>query len=158
MPSERPRAGRVTTVPIRNLIALWTAALAAFFLGLVEAIERLPYGPTMRLGAIGLVIALLAGLAGLLHGRGRIGARVLVTLIRTGLSGAVFVFVFEGMRLLLKIGDVGPAVASWVWAGILGILLARLAPVQAPTTPGTERRTPSPPAGVDSDAGARSGG
>jgi hypothetical protein len=113
---------------LRNLLPLWIASVLGFFMGLVEAMERMPYGLTLALGAIGLAIALAVGLAGSFRVRARLLPRVGVGLLRAGLSGGVFVFVFEGMRLLEKLGHPGLALASWVFAGVLALLLARLAP------------------------------
>ncbi len=118
-------------IPLRNQLALSIALLVGYFLGLLEALDWLPYGPTLTFAAVGLGIALVVGLAGVVRGSGRLVERVFVSLLRAGLSGGVFVFVFEGMRLLLKIGDLGGAVASWIGAGILALVLARLAPAGA---------------------------
>lgn len=110
-------------------MALSVAAVVGFFLGLLEALERLPYGQTLDIAAVGLAIAVgLGAVLGAFAAPGRVSERVLVSVLRAGLSGAVFAFVFEGMRLLLKIGNVGGAVGAWVWAGILAIVLARLVP------------------------------
>lgn len=114
------------------MVALSVAAVVGFFLGLLEALERLPYGQTLDIAAVGLAIAVgLGALIGVFAAPGRVSERVRVTALRAGLSGAVFAFVFEGMRLLLKIGDVTGALGAWVWAGILAIVLARLAPARA---------------------------
>lgn len=125
-----PRATAPDSMPLANQLAVSIAALAGFLLGLLEAFNRMPYARTLTLGAIGLAIALLCGLAGVVDGRSRPGERILVSTLRAGLSGGVFVFVFDGMRLLLKIGDVAGALAAWVGAGILALILARLAPAR----------------------------
>lgn len=130
-PSQPPtgRTGTEARGSLLNLVALSVAAVVGFFLGLLEALERLPYGQTLDIAAVGLAIAVgLGAVLGAFAAPGRVSERVLVSVLRAGLSGAVFAFVFEGMRLLLKIGNVGGAVGAWVWAGILAIVLARLVP------------------------------
>jgi hypothetical protein len=127
--SGEPELGRRTRrMRVRNLVAVEIAATLGFSLGLLEALERLPYGPTLGIAEIGVTIAVVVGLAATFRSRERIRERVVVSLLRAGLSGGLFVFVFEGMRLLLKIGDVGLALASWVWAGVLAVLLLWLTP------------------------------
>jgi hypothetical protein len=115
-------------MPVRNLVALSIAVLLGFFLGLLEALKELPSRSTLQLAEGGLAIALLVSLACTFRVRAGVPARVGVSLLRAGLSGALFAFVFEGMRLFLKIGDIALALAWWVGAGVLALLLARLQP------------------------------
>ena len=95
------------------------------------------YASTLRLGAIGLAIAVTGSLIEGFGEHGRIPERLLVSMLRTGLTGALFVFIFEGMYLFARIGDLGLAVASWAYAAILALLLGRLAP------PGDRRPSPA---------------
>ena len=127
-PGEPELLRRAREMQVRNLIAVEIAAVVGFALGLLEAMERLPYRPTLEIAEVGLAVAVLVGLAATLRSRERTSERVAVSLLRAGLSGGVFVFVFEGMRLLLKLGHVGLALGSWVWAGVLALLLVRLTP------------------------------
>ena len=131
-------------MPVRNLLPLTIAALLGFFLGLLEALEQMTDAATLHLAELGLAIALIVALGSTFRVRAGVLPRVGVSLLRAGLSGCVFLFVFEGMRLFLKIGDVGVALASWVGAGVLALLLARLEPA-GPPSPGHHGGTaPSP--------------
>lgn len=99
-----------------------------FLLGLFEALELYSYDAALKLGAVGLVISAIIALAAGLRVRAPLPARVGVTLLRTGLTAAVYIFVFIGMRLFLSVGSPAVALGLWVLAGLLGALLARLAP------------------------------
>jgi hypothetical protein len=115
-------------VSVRNLLPLWIASLLSFFLGLVQAMERMPYHATLHLGEIGLLVVVGVGLAMALGVKAPVWERLFVAFLRACLSGGLFVFIFEGMRLFAKMGDVPLAVASWAFACILALVLARLTP------------------------------
>ncbi len=115
-------------MPIASLLALTIAVALGFILGLLEALDRLTYRQTLHVAEVGVAIVLFVAVAGVVRERGRVGERLFVLLLRAGLGGTLFAFIFEGMRLLLKVGNVGGAVASWLWAGVLALLLARLTP------------------------------
>ena len=118
-------------MPVRNQLALWAASLLGFFLGLLEAMDRLPYAATLRLAEFGLAVTVGVGLLVAVGVRAPVWERVLVAMLRAGLSGGLFVFSFEGLRLLAKLGNVPLAAASFGFAGVLALLLARLAPAEA---------------------------
>lgn len=118
--------GRAGEVRLANLIALSVAALLGFVLGLLEAVERLTPGPTMRAAAIGLGVAVVIGLVAAARAHAPAGERIVLSLLRAGLAGAVFAFVFEGMRLFFDVGEIGAALAWWVGAGVLALLLLKL--------------------------------
>ena len=120
-------------MPTRNLLSLSIAALLGFFLGLLEALKELTATRTLSLAEAGLGIAVIVGLSSTLGARASIREHVTVSLLRAGLSGAIFCFVFEGMLLLLKIGQVAPAIAWLIGAGALGLILAQLPPERAPS-------------------------
>lgn len=119
-------SGRAGEVRLRNLIALSVAALLGFLLGLLEAVERLTPGPTLRAAAIGLAVTVLVGLIAAARAHAPAGERIALSLLRAGLAGAVFTFVFEGMRLFFKIGEISAAVAWWAAAGVLALVLLKL--------------------------------
>lgn len=88
----------------------------------------MPYHATLHLGEIGLLVAFGVGLVMALGVKAPVWERLFVALLRACLSGGLFLFIFEGMRLFAKIGDVPLAVPSWAFACVLALLLARLTP------------------------------